>query len=252
MAGHSKRHNIKHKKAITDAKKSKIYAKIAKLIEIAAAKGADPLMNPSLATVLIKAKYSSLPKEVIEKAIKKWSGQTNAEQYSELFYEGYGPSGTALYIKCLTTNVNRSASAIRSLLTKAGGQMSDPGTVARQFRQEGAVTITGVDQTILSKGKTIVSIVSFNPETLEEYLLGLSVLDYTLDGDVCTITTTREDLIAVTQSLESAFYHIEESDLIYRSDMCIELDEKDYEQFERIIELLEDDDDVEAVYHNVA
>lgn len=130
--------------------------------------------------------------------------------------------------------------------------MSDPGTVARQFRQEGVVTITGVDQTILSKGKTIVSIVSFNPETLEEYLLGLSVLDYTLDGDVCTITTTREDLIAVTQSLESAFYHIEESDLIYRSDMCIELDEKDYEQFERIIELLEDDDDVEAVYHNVA
>ena len=130
--------------------------------------------------------------------------------------------------------------------------MSDPGTVARQFRQEGVITITGVDQTTVSKGKTIVSIVPFFSDVLEELLLTLSIIDYTLDGEICQIITTREDLIIVTQSLESACYHIEESDLIYRSDTSIELDDRDYEQFEKIIELLEDDDDVEAVYHNVA
>jgi transcriptional/translational regulatory protein YebC/TACO1 len=118
MAKHSKRHNIRHKKAITDAKKSKIYAKVGKIIEIAARKGTDPSMNPSLQLALAKARYNGLPREVIDKAVKKGAGQNGAEQFEEISYEGYGPSGSAVLVKALTSNRNRTSASVRLYFSK--------------------------------------------------------------------------------------------------------------------------------------
>lgn len=135
MAGHSKWHNIKHRKAAQDAKKSKVYARIAKQIEIAAKLWADPSMNPTLATVLGTAKSSWLPKDVIEKAVNKWSWQGGWDELQEIYYEWYGPEWIAMYIKCITSNTNRSAASVRATLTKYNGNMWEVWSVAWQFEK---------------------------------------------------------------------------------------------------------------------
>lgn len=251
MAGHSKRHNIKHRKAWEDAKKSKVYSKMAKLIEIAARNGGDPNMNPGLDTVLQKAKYASVPKDVIERAIKKGSWQSDGAAYQTIFYEWYAPGGVALYIKTMSDNSNRTASNIKSLLWKAGGTMAEMGAVSRQFKEIGEIIIEGKSEKNIVKGNEIETIVPFD-DTLEEQLLGLDIQDYTLEEGMCRVVTTRENLNKVAHSLENMWYKLSSADLIRESTNPTEVDDEIYAKVERIREVLEDDDDVEQVYDNVA
>ena len=252
MSGHSKRHNIKHKKAISDAKKSKVYAKIGKLIEIAARGWADPSMNPALDTVLLKAKANSLPKEIIDKAIKKWSWWWSEGDLQEIFYEAYGPSGSALYIKCVTNNTNRSASNTKALINKYGGSLGTPWSVWWQFKELGIITIDGISLNKTAKGKTETTIMPFDIAKLELDVLETNAINCSFEDEIAIVSTTREDLLSVSKYLESQWYHIAEAELQFVADNQVELDQSDIVVFEKLLEVLEDDDDVDQVYHNVA
>lgn len=251
MAGHSKWHNIKHRKAAQDAKKAKIYAKLAKFIQLEAMKWADPDMNPGLALAISKAKSAWVPKPVIEKAIAKWSGQVQWENLEEIFYEGYGPAGVALYIKCITSNRNRSAANVRSILTKYGGNMGQAGSVAWQFDPKGVIYISGKIEKVKEKWKEIEKILPLD-ETFEEDVLETEVEDYEVDENGARIITAREDLAKVTKFFEDKWYKIESSEIEYVPQNTVQLSQEDEEKLQRLIDALEDDDDVDSVYHNAA
>lgn len=256
MAWHSKRHNIKHRKAATDSKKSKIYSKMAKLIEIAARTWADPLMNPSLDMVLSKAKYASVPRDVIERAIKKWSWQSMWAAYQTIFYEGYAPGWVALYIKTLSDNTNRTASSMRSLLGKAWGTMAEMWAVSRQFREIGEIVIEWLIKIEKVKWNDVETVYPFDKNQLENQLLGLEIEDYSFDESnpgesICRVVTNREQFISVTHQLERMWYKLSSADLIWESTNPTEVDDETYAKLERIRDVLEDDDDVEEVYDNV-
>lgn len=138
-----RRHSIAAKKASGDAAKSRIYSIVGKKIQIAAKNGADPKMNPALEMILEKARYHGLPKDVIERAILKGSGQLEGEEMKEMMYEGYGPNGAALLIKTITSNTNRTSQTVRTALQKAGGSMAEIGAVAWQFKEQGLIILDG-------------------------------------------------------------------------------------------------------------
>ena len=249
MAGHSKWHNIKHRKAAQDAKKAKIYAKLAKFIQLEAMKGADPDMNPGLALAISKAKSAGVPKPVIEKAIAKWSGQVQWENLEEIFYEGYGPAGVALYIKCITSNRNRSAANVRAILTKYGGNMWQAWSVAWQFEPKGVIYISWRIEKVKEKWKEIEKILSLD-EAFEEDILETDVEDYEVDENGARIVTAREDLAKVTKFFEDKWYKIESSEIEYVPQNTVSLSAEDEEKLQRLLDALEDDDDVDSVYHN--
>lgn len=251
MAKHSKRHNIRHKKALTDAKKSNIYAKVAKIIEIAARKGIDPSMNPSLETALTKARYNSLPKEVIEKAIKKWAGQTSGESFEEILYEWYGPTGSALLVKVLTSNRNRSAASIKLLFNKYGGSQAAPGAVARQFVEVGQIVIDGVVLHSTHHGKSKEEIWPYDIDQLEMDAIQRWADDIMVDDGMVTIICSRDDFVWLSRGLEWSGYHIVSAELVYLCDTTVSLSDDEYTRFELLVEMLEDNDDVDSVWHNV-
>lgn len=251
MAGHSKRHNIKHKKAAEDAKKSKVYSKIAKLIEIAARSGADPMMNPALDTVLQKAKYNSVPKDVIEKAIKKGSGEKWWANYVTIFYEWYGPGWVALYIKTMTDNSNRTSTNIRSMLNKFGASMAEVGSVSRQFVEKWEIIIDGVVKTEIIKWNEVKTVLPFDNDQLENQVLELDIEDYAIEDGVCRVITSKNNFIQVRNALESLWYNFANADLIWTSTNQADVSDEDLEKIDRIVELIEDDDDVEQVYLNI-
>jgi YebC/PmpR family DNA-binding regulatory protein len=249
MAGHSKWHNIKHRKAAQDAKKAKIYAKLAKFIQLEAMKWADPSMNPGLALAISKAKSAWVPKPVIEKAIAKGSGQDTGEKLEEIFYEGYGPAGVALYIKCITSNKNRSASNVRAILTKYGWNMGQAGSVAWQFSPKGVIYVSWKVEKVKEKGKEVENIIPLD-DSFEDILLETDIEDYELSEDGARIVTAREDLAKVTKFLEENNYKIESSEIEYVPENTVSLSEQDEEKLQKLIDALEEDDDVDAVYHN--
>lgn len=251
MAWHSKWHNIKHRKAAEDAKKSKVYSKMAKLIEIAARNGADPNMNPSLDMVLQKAKYASVPKEVIDRAIKKGSGTAWWLAYQTLFYEWYAPGWVALYIKTMTDNSNRTASNMKTLLGKAWGTMAEMGAVSWQFKEIGEIVITGKIENQTIKWNTIEKVEPFEKDDLENQLLGLEIVDYAIEDDVCRVVTSKEHFAHVAKSIENLGYKVASADLIRESTNPTEIDDDTYAKVQRIREILEDDDDVDEVYDNI-
>lgn len=250
MAWHSKWANIKHRKSREDAKKSQYYAKVGKLIQIAARQWPNPAMNPALATTLLKAKQYNLPKEVVQRAIEKGSGTGEGSNLEIIYYEWYAPWGIALYIKCVTDNTNRSAASTKTLLNKYGWAWWEPGSVAWQFAEKGEIIITGVKYTTQQWGKTTEEVRSWDNDTLEMDLIESEVEDYELDTDWCRVTTTRESLLTVTAELEDRGYMIESSELAYMPSNTIDLDDAWWEKLERIIDMLESDDDVDTVYHN--
>ncbi len=251
MAGHSKWHNIKHRKAAQDAKKAKIYAKLAKFIQLEAMKGSDPDMNPGLALAISKAKSAWVPKPVIEKAIAKWSWQDSWENLEEIFYEGYGPAGVALYIKCITSNKNRSAANVRAILTKYGWNMGQAGSVAWQFSPKWVIYVSWKVEKVKEKWKEIEKIIPLD-ENFEEILLETDIEDYELSPEWARIVTSRENLAKVTKFLEENWYKIESSEIEYVPENTISLTEEQEEKLQKLIDALEDDDDVDSVYHNAA
>lgn len=245
-------HSIAAKKASWDAAKSRIYSIIGKKIQIAAKNGADPKMNPSLEMVLEKARYHGLPKDVIERAILKGSGQLEGEEMKEVVYEGYGPNGSALLIKTITSNTNRTSQSVRTALQKAGGSMAEIGAVAWQFKEQGVIVIDGILEIVEDKGRQLEKITPFNAEELELQIMELAIEDLSIEDGVAEVTTSKSDFITVRSQISELWYHIAEADIHYIADNQVALSGEDLEVFEKIVDAINDDEDVDHLYHNVA
>ena len=237
MSGHSKWSTIKRKKGAIDAERSKVFQKLAKELYVAAKSGdADPSNNAALRMVVEKAKSENMPKANIESAINKAHSKNNDESYEAIRYEGYGPGGIAIMIDCLTNNKNRTASFVRSTLTKRGGNLGTDGSVSYLFKRKGLI--------ILDK--------KYDEDKLMEDVLGLDVDDFLVEEDGYEIYMAPESFISVKDALDSLGYtDTLVSEVSFIPDNYIELDEEMKEKALTLIEQLEDIDDVQNVYHNL-
>ena len=237
MSGHSKWSTIKRKKGAIDAERGKVFAKLAKEIYVAAKSGdPDPVNNASLRMVIEKAKAENMPKSNIQNAIDKAKQKGNGENYESVRYEGYGPSGIAIMIDCLTDNRNRTASFVRSTLTKRGGNLGTDGSVSYLFKRKGLL--------ILDK--------KYDENKLMEDVLELDIEDFTTNDDSYEITTEPNNFLNVKDGLEKLGYiEFIISEVTYIPDNYIDLSEEEKERALSLIESLEDIDDVQAVYHNM-
>jgi YebC/PmpR family DNA-binding regulatory protein len=235
MAGHSKWAGIKHKKAIVDARRGKLFTKLTRAITVAAKEGGDPEGNPALALAISKAKDASMPKDNIERAIAKGTGAgADAEAYENVVYEGYGPGGVALLIEALTDNRNRTGAEVRHALSKHGGSLGEPGSVAYLFEKRGVVV---VDAERYSEDDLLPAIEA-------------GALDIGVDEDVYEIVTEPGDLQAVRAALEGAGIELQSADVTQQPTTRVPLDEDQATKLMRLIDTLEDNDDVGEVHAN--
>lgn len=236
MSGHSKWATIKHKKGAADAKRAKIFAKLIKQVEVAAREGGgDPDANASLRTMFQKARDASVPLDTIERAVKRGTGELEGVNYEPITYEGYAPAGVALYIDVLTDNRNRSGSDIRSVLSKNGGSLAEPGAVSWQFDRKGVV--------LLPKG-------DHDEDDLMMIALEAGAEDLTDVGEAWQLTTEPTNLNELRDALEEAEIEFTSADLVMVPQQTVELNESDAKSVLRLIEQLEDNDDVQDVYAN--
>ncbi len=246
-----RRHSIAARKASWDAKKSQAYAKVGKIIQIAARKWADPKMNPGLELALSKAKQYNLPREVVEKAILKWSGQLEWENLEEIFYEGYGPEWIALLIKALTPNTNRSATTIKNIIQKHWWTLGAIGSVAWQFKEQGVIVIDGISETIQDKWKTVERVLPLNKDELEERAMELPIADIEVDENTVIIYVDKKDFAIVQNALEKFHYHMVESDIQFIPENMVKLGEEAMNKLYALLDALDDDEDVDHVWHNL-
>ncbi len=233
MSGHSKWHSIKHKKAAKDAKRGKLFGKLVKAIEITAREGGgDPAANASLATAIQKAKDASVPADNIERAIKRGTGEMEGVTYEEIWYEGYAPGGVALYIQCLTDNRNRAASEVRSMLSRNGGSLGEPGSVAYLFNQKGYLLVTGGEDEVMLAA------------------LEGGAEDVTESADQWEIVTAPSDLPAVRAALEESGVTIESADVTQLPTVTVPVDTATAPKVLRLVDVLDDLDDVQSVFAN--
>ena len=238
MAGHSKWANIKHKKGAADKKKAKVFARITKEIIVAARDGGgDPDANPRLRTALTAARSANMPNANIERAIKKGTGELEGESFEELNYEGYGPGGFAVYVECLSDNKNRTASEIRMIFDRNGGNLAGQGAVMWMFHRKSRFIVTGEHA---------------DEDQLMELLIDAGAEDISVEDGVAEILSDPEYFEAISKALEEAAIPIEESGIIYHPENTMEIkDEHQAKQALRLIEKLEDQDDVQAVHSNL-
>jgi YebC/PmpR family DNA-binding regulatory protein len=236
MAGHSKWAGIKHKKAIVDARRGAQFTKLARVITVAAREGGgDPDLNATLANAVQKAKDASMPKDNIERAIAKGTGEgADADAIEGIVYEGYGPGGVALLIEALTDNRNRTGSDVRHLLTKHGGSLGEPGSVAYLFDKQGVIV---VDAARWSEDDLIVAI-------------DAGALDIEQDEDVFEVLTEPSDLAAVRAALEGAGIELQSAEVTQRPKTRVAVEEQQAAKLLRLLEALEDNDDVSDVHAN--
>ncbi|MAS12235.1 MAG: YebC/PmpR family DNA-binding transcriptional regulator [Nitratireductor sp.] len=235
MAGHSQFKNIMHRKGRQDAVRSKMFSKLAREITVAAKMGLpDPAMNPRLRLAIQNAKAQSMPKDNIERAIKKASGG-DAENYDEVRYEGYGPGGVAIIVEALTDNRNRSASNIRAAFTKAGGSLGETGSVSFMFDRVGEIIYPA------DKG---------DADTVMEAAIEAGAEDVQSDENGHVITCAFEDIGDVTSALEAALGEAESVKAIWRPQTGTPVDEERAQSILKLVATLEDDDDVQNVYAN--
>lgn len=246
-----KRHSIAAKKAAWDQKKAQNYSKVWKIIQLAAKKGTDPKMNPELELALQKARYYNLPRDVIDKAIKKGSWELKWDDLKEIIYEAYWPGGTAIIIKALTDNVNRSAGNLRIILQKNWWSLWEPWSVNWQFNQTWVIVINWISKKYVEKWKDIHDVVNFENEKLEEEIFGLDILDLEFDDWVAIVYTNMEDYNTVKDEILSLWYNIADANLEYIAENKLNIDEEDKKRLLEIIELLEEDEDVDSVFHNM-
>ncbi|MFH2045679.1 MAG: YebC/PmpR family DNA-binding transcriptional regulator [Pseudomonadota bacterium] len=237
MSGHSKWSSIKHKKGAADAKRGKTFTKIIKEITVAARMGGggDPNSNPRLRTAMLAAKAENMPKENIERAIKKGTGELEGVSYEEITYEGYGPSGAAVLVESLTDNKNRTVADIRHIFSKSGGNLGENGCVGWMFEKKGYITV--------SKEKV-------SEETIMEIALEAGAEDIREDVEVFEIITGTDDFESVKSALDNASIICEESEITMLPKTTTNLEGKDAEKMIRLMETLEDSDDVQKVYTN--
>ena len=236
MSGHSKWAGIKHKKAIVDARRGAHFTKLARAITVAAREGGgDPDANAALGNAMQKARDASMPKDNIERAIAKGTGAgADADAIETVVYEGYGPGGVALLIEAYTDNRNRTGADVRHLLSKHGGNLGEPGSVAYLFEKRGLVV---VDASQYTEDDLLVAVEA-------------GAEDITADDDVLEVWMTPGDLSAVRAAIEEAGIAIESAEVIQRPQVRVELDEPSAHRLFRLIEALEDNDDVGAVHAN--
>ncbi len=246
-----RRHSIAARKASGDAAKSRIYSIIGKKIQMAAKNGADPKMNPALEMVLEKARYNWLPRDVIDRAILKWSGQLEWEDMKEINYEWYGPNGSAFLIKTITSNTNRTNSDIKTILTKWGGAMAEMGAVAWQFQEKGLIVIDWLSEKYEDKWRQLERVNPFDAEEVEMAMMELAITDVSVEDGIAEVYTTKADFLNVKKQISEMGYHIAEADLHYFADNTISLEWHDLDVFNNLLDALNENDDVDHVYHNV-
>jgi YebC/PmpR family DNA-binding regulatory protein len=232
MSGHSKWSTIKHKKQATDARRGQLFTRLAREIEIAARDGGDPDMNVRLRLAMDKARAANMPKDNIERAIKRGTGELKGDELQEILYEAYGPNGVALLISVVTDNRNRSTADVRRIFTKNGGSLAEPGAVAWQFKRKGYISLSA----------------SEDSDEVFEIALNANAEDVVFGEENIEIYTDLDNFQEVQRALESNGVRIEDAELAYVADMPINLPRDDAFKVMRIVDQLEELDDVQQVF----
>ncbi|MBN8882360.1 YebC/PmpR family DNA-binding regulatory protein [Salana multivorans] len=238
MSGHSKWATTKHQKAAKDAKRGKLFAKLIKNIEVAARTGGgDPGGNPTLYDAIQKAKKSSVPNENIDRAVKRGSGADGGGvDYETIMYEGYAPGGVALLVECLTDNRNRAAADVRVAFTRNGGSMADPGSVAYMFSRQGVVIVPKSEG--LTEDDVLLAVLDAGAEEVNDL------------GEAFEVISPASDFVAVRKAVQDAGLDYDSAEAEFRPSVSIEVDVEGARRVLRLIEALEDSDDVQNVYAN--
>ena len=238
MSGHSKWATTKHKKAVVDAKRGKLFAKLIKNVEVAARTGGgDPAGNPTLYDAIQKAKKSSVPNDNIDRAVKRGSGQeAGGAQYENITYEGYGPGGVAVLVECLTDNRNRAASDVRVAFTRNGGRMADPGSVAYLFNHKGVIIVSKTKD--MSEDDVLLAVLDAGAEEVTDL------------GESFEVISEPTAMVSVRKALQDAGIDYESADAAFLPSSEINLDEDQARKVLKMIDALEDSDDVQDVYAN--
>jgi YebC/PmpR family DNA-binding regulatory protein len=237
MSGHSKWATTKHKKAVIDARRGKLFAKLIKNIEVASRQGgADPAGNPTLFDAIQKARKNSVPLDNIERAIKRGSGaESGGAAYETIMYEGYGPNGVAVLIECLTDNRNRAASEVRVAVTRNHGTIADPGSVGYLFSRRGVVLLPKAE---LSEDDVLTAVLDAGAEEVNDL------------GEQWEVLCAASDVVAVRSSLQSAQIDYDSAESTWWPSMSVPIDDDTATKLGRLIEALEDSDEVQNVYTN--
>jgi YebC/PmpR family DNA-binding regulatory protein len=236
MAGHSQFKNIMHRKGAQDAKRAKIFTKIGRELTVAAKSGADPEFNPALRAAILLAKTNNMPKDNIERAIKRGAGGDDDANYVEISYEGYGPGGVAVIVDALTDNRNRTAAEVRSIFGKHGGNLGESGSVAFQFKRCGAISYPAA---------------SAKDEAMFEVALEAGAEDVVSDRDGHEIITAPDDFAQVLDGLKAKFGEPQSAALSWKPNITVAVDEERARTLMALIEALEDNDDVRSVSTNL-
>ena len=237
MSGHSKWATTKHKKAVVDAKRGKLFAKLIKNIEVAARTGGgDTDGNPTLYDAIQKARKTSVPLDNIERAVKRGSGaEAGGADWQTIMYEGYGPNGVAILIECLTDNRNRAATEVRTAMSRNGGSMADPGSVAYLFTRKGIVIVPKED---VSEDDVLGAVLEAGAEEVNDL------------GDSFEVVSEATDLVAVRSALQAGGIDYDSAESSFVPSMQVELDEDGARKVMRLVDALEDSDDVQNVWAN--
>ncbi|MGV8852716.1 MAG: YebC/PmpR family DNA-binding transcriptional regulator [Rhodoglobus sp.] len=238
MSGHSKWATTKHKKAITDSRRAKSFAKLIKNIEVAAKiGGADLSGNPTLVDAIQKAKKTSVPNDNIDRAVKRGSGQLgDAIEYLNIMYEGYGPNGVALLVECLTDNKNRAAADVRTIMSRNGGSLADPGSVAYNFERKGVISITKTDG--VTEDDILMAVLDAGAEEVKNHGEGFEVI------------TDTAHLVQSRDALQEAGIDYDSSEAEFVPHLKVEVDADTARKVFRLIDALEESDDVQNIYSN--
>jgi YebC/PmpR family DNA-binding regulatory protein len=238
MSGHSKWATTKHKKAVIDAKRGKLFARLVKNIEVAARTGgADPDGNPTLYDAIQKARKNSVPLDNIERAVKRGSGaEAGGADWQTIMYEGYGPNGVAVLVECLTDNRNRAATEVRVAMTRNGGSMADPGSVSYLFNRKGVVIVPKTEG--MTEDDILLVVLDAGAEEVNDL------------GEAFEVICEATDLIAVRRAVQEAGIDYESAETNFLPSVSVELEEDGARKVFRLIEALEDSDDVQNVYAN--
>jgi YebC/PmpR family DNA-binding regulatory protein len=238
MSGHSKWATTKHKKAVVDARRGKAFAKLVKNIEVAARTGGgDPVGNPTLFDAIQKAKKTSVPNDNIERARKRGAGEeSGGADYQTIMYEGYGPHGVALLVECLTDNRNRAATEVRTAMSRNGATLADPGSVSYLFARKGVVVL---DKGELSEDEVLLAVLDAGAEEVNDH------------GESFEVVSEPTDLVAVRTALQDAGIDYDSAEASFQASVSVPVDAEGARKIFRLVDALEDSDDVQNVYSNV-
>lgn len=239
MSGHSKWATTKHKKAVVDARRGKLFARLIKNIEVATRQGGgDPAGNPTLYDAIQKARKNSVPLDNIERAVKRGAGiEAGGADYQTIMYEGYGPQGVAMLVECLTDNRNRAASEVRVALTRNGGSMADPGSVSYLFSRKGVVMVP--------------RLADVDEDSILAAVLDVGAEDVNDLGEMFEVICEAGDVVAVRSALQDAGIDYDSAEAMFVPSMSVPVDVDTARKVFRLVEALEDSDDVQNVYSNV-